>query len=67
MNEETIEQTCEAAGLDVAEIDRRDEVLVIVPASLDDLPTADELQELVGRLREQSELRYVTLAIDRAG
>lgn len=60
----TIRQLCEECGLRVAEIRQADEVLVVVPASLDTLPSSAVLEDLAQQLREATSCRYVTLAID---
>lgn len=61
---EQIREICEERGLKVAEIRQTDEVLVVVPASLDALPAPEVLADLAQQLREASSCRYVTLAID---
>jgi hypothetical protein len=67
VKEASLEQICEAVGFPVADIRRRGEVLVIVPASLAELPDRAALSSLAERLRERSGARYVTLGVDAAG
>ncbi|QDG51272.1 hypothetical protein FIV42_11125 [Persicimonas caeni] len=61
-----IEEICTQGGLRVAEIRQAGDVLVVVPASLEALPSADALEKLAEQLREASSCRYVTVAIDEA-
>lgn len=64
VNEEQIRQACEDSGLSVASLEEAGEVLVVHPTSLDELPDAAGLDALGLELRELSDKRYVTLAID---
>lgn len=66
MNEAKIRQICEAGGLSVAELRRADDILVVVPDSLDHLPDADALEQLADALRAESSARYVTLGLEEA-
>ena len=63
-NQQEIQNLCEASGLAVSQLRVADDVLVVTPASLDELPEADALAELSVKLREASSCRYVTLAVD---
>lgn len=52
--------------MSVADVRRSGDVLVLVPAALDELPEPDVLSELAAQLREQMDVRYVTLGVDAA-
>ncbi len=64
MNSQTVKRICDASGVRVAEIRQRDDVLIVVPACLEELPGADALAGLAEQLREATSFRYVTLAVD---
>jgi hypothetical protein len=64
MNESQIKDICAAEGLDVARVSRREEVLVLTPASLEGLPRAEALRRIADRLGEAGAHRYVTVAVD---
>lgn len=64
MDAHQIKDICAAEGLKVAEVSRQGDVLVITPASLQDVPAAGALRRLADRLGELGEQRYVTVAVD---
>lgn len=64
MDERHIKDICAADGLQVAEINRHDDVLVITPAALEELSGADRLRRLADQLGEVTGVRYVTVAVD---
>jgi hypothetical protein len=64
MSEEEIRRLCEAEGLLVSQIQQMDQILVLMPRSLDALPDVDALAGLSERICAQSDYRYVTLGID---
>ncbi|MFW5968776.1 MAG: hypothetical protein ACOCV2_14725 [Persicimonas sp.] len=64
MDDESIRELCAEYGLRAESVRRTDEILIIVPQSLDELPDQVTLGRLVEALRATSEQRYITLAID---
>ena len=64
MNDEEIQKRCHRHGLMVEDIRRNEEVLVLVPTSLDMLPPAARLQELADELRGMDGIEHVTLAVE---
>ncbi len=67
MNELRIRTICQAHRLPVARLDVHGDVLVIVPESLDHLPSSSTLASLVETIRPLSDCRYVTLGIGETG
>lgn len=65
MNEEKIRILCAEKGLTVAEIQQMDNILVVVPESLDHLPDFDALAGLSEQICAHSDYKFVTLGIDQ--
>lgn len=64
MDDESIHRLCAEYDLNVESVRRTDEILIIVPRSLDELPDQVALGRLVEALRATTDQRYITLAID---
>ena len=64
MDRDHIEKRCHHHGLLVRDIRRQDDVLVLVPESLDVIPPAARLQVLADELRADGDFKHVTLGLE---
>lgn len=64
MERDDIEKRCFRHGLMIRDIRREDDVLVLVPRSLDLMPPAARLQALAEELQEDGEFKHVALAVE---
>lgn len=64
MTDREILAYCVDAGLDIAEVAWRDELLLLRPTNFDTLPTAEALGALGDELKRQTGARWIALDVD---
>lgn len=64
ISRQTILEQCRRCGLQVDDVERRGEVLLLHPAVDGQLPGSEQLNQLAETLDVQG-IRYITLALDR--
>lgn len=64
MNQDEIRAICAEAGLQIAEIQHMDRILVLMPACLDALPDFATLAGISAEIKARSDYQFVTLGID---